>query len=171
MSLHPLMISKAVWDGLAADEQKAFEDAAEIADRAFEAMQQEAEQKAVEAFHEARREGPQDEHRRVRGLEQDRQGNRLAGVPQDQPVCGWPVRVAPDQPGSIRQVQPITRRLQERRVFSRKRWRYEGSPDVSARLVHHVSSLTSAFLVRHRGKRQHTAAASRPRSRPYAGLV
>jgi TRAP-type C4-dicarboxylate transport system substrate-binding protein len=50
MSLHPLMMSKAVWDGLAADEQQALEDAAEISDRAFEAMQREAEQKAVEAF-------------------------------------------------------------------------------------------------------------------------
>lgn len=50
MSLQPLVISKSVWDGLTIDEKQAFEEAAEVADQAFEAMQREAEQKAVEVF-------------------------------------------------------------------------------------------------------------------------
>jgi TRAP-type C4-dicarboxylate transport system substrate-binding protein len=50
MTLQPLLISKTVWDGLTIDEQQALEEAAEISDRAFDAMQREAEQKAVDAF-------------------------------------------------------------------------------------------------------------------------
>jgi TRAP-type transport system periplasmic protein len=50
MSLHPLIMSKMVWDGLTLDEQNAVDEAAETADKAFEAMQRDAEQRAVDAF-------------------------------------------------------------------------------------------------------------------------
>jgi TRAP-type C4-dicarboxylate transport system substrate-binding protein len=53
MTLMPLAISKMTWDGLTVDEQVAFEEAAEVSDRFFEATQRDVEQKAREAFTKA----------------------------------------------------------------------------------------------------------------------
>jgi len=50
VSLHPLMISAKVWNGLSDSEKKAFEDAAEVANAHFQESQHEAERQAVETF-------------------------------------------------------------------------------------------------------------------------
>jgi TRAP-type C4-dicarboxylate transport system substrate-binding protein len=50
MSFQPLVISKAVWNGLTVDEKYALEAAAEVSDRYFERMQREIEQQTITAF-------------------------------------------------------------------------------------------------------------------------
>jgi TRAP-type C4-dicarboxylate transport system substrate-binding protein len=51
--MQPLLISKAVWDGLTIDEQYAMEEAAEVSDLYFQEQQRHAENRAVEAFTKA----------------------------------------------------------------------------------------------------------------------
>jgi TRAP-type C4-dicarboxylate transport system substrate-binding protein len=50
MSFQPLVISKAVWNGLTVDEKYALEAAAEVSDRYFERMQRDIEQQTITAF-------------------------------------------------------------------------------------------------------------------------
>ena len=50
MSFQPLVISKAVWNGLTVDEKYALEAAAEVSNRYFERMQREIEQQTMTAF-------------------------------------------------------------------------------------------------------------------------
>jgi TRAP-type transport system periplasmic protein len=53
VSLHPLMISAKVWNGLSDADKKAFEEAAEIANSDFNVSQREAERQAVATFKKA----------------------------------------------------------------------------------------------------------------------
>ena len=53
LSLHPLMISAKVWNALSDGEKKAFEEAAELADAAFDLNQRDAEHQAVATFRSA----------------------------------------------------------------------------------------------------------------------
>jgi TRAP-type C4-dicarboxylate transport system substrate-binding protein len=46
----PLLISKAVWDGLSEQEQEAFEAAAEVSEEFFAQTQKDAERKFIETF-------------------------------------------------------------------------------------------------------------------------
>lgn len=52
-SFQPLIMSRAAWDSLTPDEQRAFEEAAAISDAYFEGTQRDALQTAVEAFSKA----------------------------------------------------------------------------------------------------------------------
>ena len=49
----PIIVSKAVWDGLSEEERQALEDAAAVSNIYFEASQREAQETAVEAFTKA----------------------------------------------------------------------------------------------------------------------
>jgi len=50
VNFQPLLISKAVWDGLTVDEKYALESAAEATEGYFYSVQREAERNAIEAF-------------------------------------------------------------------------------------------------------------------------
>ena len=88
----PMLMSKRTWDRLTPEQQRAVEEAAEVADTYFETSQIEAEKRALSAFQRAGAQGTPPHAPRIPGLAATGAAHRLGRLRQGEPGLARPAQ-------------------------------------------------------------------------------